>query len=252
MKKILMCVFSGTGNTRKIANLFSDEFINNGVETTIVEIKKGARIKCVDDFDAVGVCYPIHSFNAPYNVLEFAHDMPKTHDKPLFVLKSSGEPLALNNVSSYKLVSILKKKGYDYFAEYHYVMPYNMIFRHDDAAAYKMWHTAKNLAPVEAREILSLTPHKLKKNPVRTPCRITVSNRASRNESQRKIFQSRYGKVRELRTLREKLSRRKRKNRGRKICVRRRLRVLRQVQFQLSERRVRHRSSERVARQRKI
>lgn len=81
----------------------------------------------------------------------------------MFVLKSSGEPLALNNVSSYKLVSILKEKGYDYFAEYHYVMPYNMIFRHDDAAAYKMWHTAKNLAPVEAREILSLTPHKLKK-----------------------------------------------------------------------------------------
>lgn len=149
MKKILICVFSGTGNTRKIANLFSDEFIKNGVETTIVDIKKGARIKCVDDFDAVGVCYPIHGFNAPYNVLEFAHDMPKTHDKPLFVLKSSGEPLALNNVSSYKLVSILKKKGYDYFAEYHYVMPYNMIFRHDDAAAYKMWHTAKNLAPVK-------------------------------------------------------------------------------------------------------
>ena len=72
----------GTGNTRKIANLFSDEFIKNGVETTIVDIKKGARIKCVDDFDAVGVCYPIHGFNAPYNVLEFAHDMPKTHDKP--------------------------------------------------------------------------------------------------------------------------------------------------------------------------
>lgn len=127
---------------------------------------KKARIESVDDFDAVGVCYPIHGFNAPYNVLEFAHDMPKTHDKPLFVLKSSGEPLALNNVSSYKLVSILKKKGYDYFAEYHYVMPYNMIFRHDDAAAYKMWHTAKNLAPVEAREILSLTPHKLKKIPL--------------------------------------------------------------------------------------
>lgn len=98
------------GQHKKIANLFSDEFIKNGVETTIVDIKKGARIKCVDDFDAVGVCYPIHGFNAPYNVLEFAHDMPKTHDKPLFVLKSSGEPLALNNVSSYKLVSILKKK----------------------------------------------------------------------------------------------------------------------------------------------
>ena len=58
--------------------------------------------------------------------------------------------------------------------------------------------------------------------------------------------------MRELRTLREKLSRKQRKNRGRKIRVRRRLFVLRQVQFQLSERRVRHRSSERVARQRKI
>lgn len=26
-------------------------------------------------------------------------------------------------------------------------MPYNMIFRHDDAAAYKMWHTAKISPP---------------------------------------------------------------------------------------------------------
>lgn len=44
MKKILMCVFSGTGNTRKIANLFSDEFIKNGVETTIVDIKKARAL----------------------------------------------------------------------------------------------------------------------------------------------------------------------------------------------------------------
>lgn len=32
MKKILMCVFSGTGNTRKIANLFSDEFIKTALK----------------------------------------------------------------------------------------------------------------------------------------------------------------------------------------------------------------------------
>lgn len=165
MKKILLCVFSGTGNTEKIANLFRDEFEKNGVATTVVKIVKNAKIDSVDDFDAVGICYPVHGFNAPYNVLEFAHNMPKTHDKPLFVLKSSGEPLQLNNVSSYKLVSILKKKGYAYFSEYHYVMPYNMIFRHDDATAYKMWRTAKELAPVEAREVLRLAPHKLKRIP---------------------------------------------------------------------------------------
>lgn len=41
-------------------------------------------------------------------------------------------------MSSIKFNSIMKKKRYEPYGEYHYVMPYNMIFRHTDEMAYRM------------------------------------------------------------------------------------------------------------------
>ena len=89
------------------------------------------------------MAYPIYGFNAPQIVTEFVKSFPNGTQNVYF-LKTSGEPLKLNDASSLTLVKILKKKGYDVRGEYHYVMPYNMIFRHSDALASKMFFTAKN------------------------------------------------------------------------------------------------------------
>lgn len=165
MKKIKIYFFSGTGNTKKAAELFKNEFEAKGVVTKITEIKKDVCDFDTEDCDAVGIFYPVHAFNAPYVVLDFARKLQKTHDKPLFIVKTSGEPVRLNNISSLKLISVLKKRGYDFFAEYHYVMPYNMIFRHGDKAAFRMWDTMKKLVPVDASEVLEKTPRKPRKIP---------------------------------------------------------------------------------------
>ena len=167
MKNAIIYVFSGTGNTKKACDIYKSEFEKNGVETTLYTVKKGfENLPDPNNFDYVGFAYPIHGFNAPYIMLDLAKALPKANGtKQYFVVKTSGEPLKINNVSSIKFNDIMKRKGYVPFSEYHYVMPYNMIFRHTDEMAARMKNTLEQLAPVEAREVICGVEHKLSKVP---------------------------------------------------------------------------------------
>lgn len=167
MKNAIIYVFSGTGNTLKACDIYKREFEKFGIETTLYNVRKGfENLPNPNDFDLVGFAYPIHGFNAPYIMLDLAKALPRANGKKqYFVVKTSGEPLKINNVSSIKFNDIMKKKGYVAGSEYHYVMPYNMIFRHTDDMAAKMKYTLDKLAPIEAREVVCGVEHKLAKVP---------------------------------------------------------------------------------------
>ena len=156
MKNAVIYVFSGTGNTLKIARAYADEFFSRGVSCKIHILEKDGilRFPPPQDFDLAGLAYPIHAFNAPDEVHRLAPALPDLPNKEYFKIKSSGEPLAINNISSGSLVAKLEKKGYFLTNEYHYVMPYNMIFRHPDGMAARMWDSAKRLCAADAKEIL--------------------------------------------------------------------------------------------------
>ena len=158
----IIYVFSGTGNTMRICSLYKEEFERGGVETTLYPVRSDmSDLPDPECFDYVGFAYPIHAFNAPEIMLDLAKAIKSVSRKEFFILKSSGEPLKINNISSLRLVDILTKKGYVLKSEYHYVMPYNMIFRHTDREAVKMWETAKAICPLEAREVLCGKEHHL-------------------------------------------------------------------------------------------
>lgn len=142
--------FSGTGNTERVVKILAEELQKYG-ESELYRIKDGKETYPV--CDKVILAYPVHGFNVPANVLEFAENLPSYSEKSFYIVKTSGEPLRLNDASSAKLVKILRKKGYGYKGEYHYVMPYNMIFRHTDEMASKMLATAKERLPRAAKEI---------------------------------------------------------------------------------------------------
>lgn len=166
MKNAIIYMFSGTGNTKRACDIYKQEFEKNGVNTTIFTLKKGfENLPNPNEYDYVGFAYPVHGFNAPAIMLDLARALPSASGKEYFVVKTSGEPLKINNVSSIKMNSILKKKGYVAGSEYHYVMPYNMIFRHSDEMSVKMLDTLKNLAPIEAKEVLEGKEHKLSRVP---------------------------------------------------------------------------------------
>ena len=168
--KILICYFSGTGNTKRVVDKYVEAFKSHGHEVDTFRVENRNFNYNLEDYDKIGLAYPIHAFNAPAIIFDFIKKLPKLKDeKPLFIIKTSGEPLRLNNISSIKPMSILKKKNLRLTNEYHYCMPYNIIFRHTDSMAYKMWETAQKLIPIDAQEILDRKEVKLKKFPFARP-----------------------------------------------------------------------------------
>ena len=170
--KVLIIYFSGTGNTLKVAEKYASTFTELGHEAELVSIDGLPKNKALtDEFltklsnaDLVGFGYPVHAFNAPSVMLKLAKFLPKQPNaKRAFIFNTSGEPLKLNNISSFKFARMLKRRRYLVFSEYHYCMPYNIIFRHTDTMAYKMWHTAEQLIPLDVKEIVEGTSHKLQR-----------------------------------------------------------------------------------------
>lgn len=164
MQAIIYC-FSGTGNTQKVCEKYAEFFREQGISCVVHPMSVLTDIPDPTNFDFVGFAYPIHGFNAPYIVYKFVRALPKLPkaDKKYFIIKTSGEPVKLNNASSLHLRAKLKKRGYTLTNEYHYVMPYNMIFRHTDLQAQKMWRTAQALVPLHAQQIIDGKKHFLQR-----------------------------------------------------------------------------------------
>ncbi len=142
-------VFSGTGNTYRCAAALQEKLAGYGEDAQIhrIEEENGAPL----EKDLV-LCYPVHGFNAPRIMIRFCKGL-RNGTGNIWFLKTSGEPLRLNDSSSAQLARILKRKGYTVKGEFHYVMPYNMIFRHSDEMAALMWRTAQERIPDAARQI---------------------------------------------------------------------------------------------------
>ncbi len=168
MKKLGLYVFSGTGNTLKVAKLYENE-LKDLYETKIIEINlkdiKEGKIINPNDFDLVGFGYPIYGFNPTWLFTKYIKSLPKLDNtKPAFFFKSSGEPLHVNDASSMKCMRILRRKGFDILSERHIVMPYNMIFRHSDEMAKLMYEYALGYVKDHALSLKELKHEKIKAN----------------------------------------------------------------------------------------
>lgn len=152
--RIAIAYFSGTGNTAMCVTKMKEVFDEKGQECFLLPLERGMP-EDLSDFDVLILGYPVHAFNAPEIILSFAESLstfPK--DKNIYVVKTSGEGLSLNEHSSIRLSTILRKRGYAIEGEFHYLMPYDMVFRHTEDMAYRMWETAKALIPLDCKVVL--------------------------------------------------------------------------------------------------
>ena len=142
--------FSATGNTKRICGLFAEELKKSGYETEYFAIRQGADYAPPSGFDLVFVAYPVHGFSAPRIMIDFAKGLPDGNGQGYYIIKTSGEPLRANGASSSGLRRKMSAKGYEFKGEFHYVMPYNMLFRHSDKMVALMWRAALNTVPRDA------------------------------------------------------------------------------------------------------
>lgn len=169
--KTVICYFSGTGNTQKVAEKFAEQLARYGevvvhsIDLLTLQKKLPDELaQQIETCDLFGLGYPVYAFNAPPIALQFAKKLPHlAKSKRTFVFNTSGEPLKLNNISSLKLYGYLRRRKFDVTNEYHYCMPYNIMFRHSDEMAHKMWETAQKLIPLDASEMMSGAKHLLEK-----------------------------------------------------------------------------------------
>jgi ferredoxin len=141
--------FSGTGNTEKIAKLYAASL---GMPCDLYRIRYPFdQVPDPRAYDLLGFGYPIHAFNTPRVAYRFIHDLPIQPGQRYFLFKTSGEPLHPNACSSKRLIHALRKKGAVCLQEFHYIMPYNTVFRHSDGMAKKMWVYAQKMVVYNCR-----------------------------------------------------------------------------------------------------
>ena len=151
--RLLYIVFSGTGNTLRAAKSSAEQMKLLGHEPTVIRLKPDTAAPSADGYDVLLVCYPIHGFNTPAPVLQFLKRLPDCKNKSAYLLRTSGEPSKLNDASGITPKRILKKRGYEVLGEFTYVMPYNIIFRHSDGMAARMWRDAQRMIVSDAQKI---------------------------------------------------------------------------------------------------
>lgn len=161
-------VFSGTGNTLRVCTLLSEHLQGLGNDVNIYPLRSDTKLHGESDCIIVG--YPVHAFNAPLPVLEFLKRLPNTKRKiPVYFVQTSGEPLKMNFAAFIRPQRIVRKKGYIVLGGFSYVMPYNILFRHSDGMAARMWNVVKLRAPIEAEMISKRQSHL---------CRVNVLQRS--------------------------------------------------------------------------
>jgi NAD-dependent dihydropyrimidine dehydrogenase PreA subunit/flavodoxin len=166
MKRAVIYVFTGTGNTRIAAGLIKEALSARGVETAIWEARAPFdRVPDPNDYDIAGFGYPVHAFNTPRFFLRFVRSLPEGRGMPAFLFKTSGEPFRFNDASSRPLVRLLRKKGYVPMLDRHLLMPYNIVFRYKDALAKQMLLHTADMAEVLAEKLVGGPPQELRYRP---------------------------------------------------------------------------------------
>jgi flavodoxin/ferredoxin len=153
MKSVLLIVFSGTGNTLLAAEMLRDRFTESGLRADIWDITGEGQFDPTE-YDVIGLGYPVYAFNTPLFFLNFVKSLAlqgSLRSKRVFIFKTSGEPSFPNNASSFSLMKALK--NCEIIGDYHFLMPYNIIFRFPEGLVKQLYCYAQRYSALIAANI---------------------------------------------------------------------------------------------------
>lgn len=132
-----MC-YSGTGNTKKVADCFINTLAARGVEADLFAIRAGNPYPD-EPKDLLIITFPVHAFNAPDGIYRWIRALPEGLGRKAAVISVSGGGDAFPQRSSRAgCISRLKKKGYDVVYDKMLAMPSNWMVPTDEAVAHKL------------------------------------------------------------------------------------------------------------------
>ena len=162
--RILFLLFSGTNNTLEIARLLASDFAHKGHTYEIININVDTPLVDLTSYDMVGLGYPIYAFNEPRFFWRYVKRLKLSKTSKYFIFKSSGETLTFNNASSRRIIRRLKKAKCCVLGDYHFVMPYNIHFRFEDAFVKEIMLYNRKLSKILVANVLNGRKSLLKMN----------------------------------------------------------------------------------------
>lgn len=161
MRNICLFFFSGTGMTKYVVDRIARELTARELAVDVYSIETTAVQSIpLDSYDAVGIAYPVHAFNAPKIVIRFAKTLPRAESTDVFLLSTAGEDHPVNYASSRLLTRVLQKKNYHVFYDKLFGMPSNFAIKFDESKVEQLLLTVDSAIPKVAQEIAGLTPRK--------------------------------------------------------------------------------------------
>lgn len=138
IQKIILFYFSGTGNSKRVAQWFSEFAMEKGIFCQLVDIENvnSSSLEMIESDCLIGIISPIHGFNYPKITLNFIHRLPKGKNRVVLMNTRAGMKvrgkvtLGLTGVAFILSSLILKKKGYKIIGEIPFDMPSNWISIH--------------------------------------------------------------------------------------------------------------------------
>ena len=157
MKKICLYTFTGTGNTKLCGDYLKKHLEELGATVDhYVFTVLNLDYPDPNNYDLIGIGYPIHAFNIPEIFVKFLKNFKKANEKKkFFVYKTSGEPFKLNDASTSHAYRYLKKLNYEFVLEKHFIMPYNIMFDYDNRLKKQLYLYLDPLTKVFAIQIMN-------------------------------------------------------------------------------------------------
>lgn len=123
--KVLLCTFSQTGSTEKVAQKIAEGLNSSGIEVNYHSIP-GNPLPDFLQYDAIGIGTPVYAFRPPFPVTDFIKVMPDLKKKYFFVFVQYGSnPGSCGNLVRKQMAAkhaidagYLLTRGEDYFIGY--------------------------------------------------------------------------------------------------------------------------------------
>ena len=88
MRCVGIAYFSGTGNTWRIAEQYGGAFVDRGHRASLLRIEdlmRDQHLPALEEYDLLGIGYPVHAWNAPRLAARFILHMPRSEGQQVFL-----------------------------------------------------------------------------------------------------------------------------------------------------------------------
>ena len=163
MKRVCIILFSGTGMTEYVIQQIAQELEKNAVSVVVYPLERTQIADIpLSEYDSIGIAYPVHAFNAPKIVINFARKLPMVKNKNVFLISTAGEDHPVNYSSSNLLIKVLQKKKYNVFYNRQLYMPANFVVKYSDSKVDQLISAVDAFIPEIANDIINQAERKQK------------------------------------------------------------------------------------------